>query len=55
MKDIEELTDEELIRYAIAKSKLTSLELELVVRLEEHLDQILILLDPNEEIPKLLN
>ncbi len=55
MKELKDLTDENLIRYAVMKDELTPLELELLLRLEEHLDQILVLLDPDEEIPKLLN
>jgi hypothetical protein len=63
VKELKELTDEELVRYAVAKDKLTPLELELIMRLEDHLEWdyyvipqwALELLDPDEEIPKLLN
>ena len=63
MQEIKDLTDEELIRHAVTKDKLTPLELELILRLENHLDWdyyvipqwALELLDPDEEIPKLLN
>ena len=63
MKEIKDLTDAELVAHAIAKSKLTPLEVELLLRIEDHLDWeyfvfpqwALDMMDPDEEIPELLN